>query len=194
MVVNLSVSDWVTIAFTFFSVLSGVFISWVFFRAQQKTDFKSLKDEIFRLNTKLDPNEITSILRIVERIDEDLLRSVTSILKDLEKEQARLSKEIQAKFDEQSKKSRKIIAESFRKEISYVLPQNGQSEALLSKLVDSFMDAMIRMGEYQRLNIEDQTERHREVIKQIIESETKGLVGEVENLKSKVGNALVPFK
>lgn len=192
--ITLSNSDWITIAFTFVSVLLGFFISWLFFRAQQQTDFNLLKNEIFRLNTKLDPGEISAILKTVERIDKDLPRSISSILKDFEREQHSLSKEIQRKFDEQSKKSRKIIEEAFRKEINYILPSNNQSELLLAKLVDSFMDAMIRMGEYQKLNIESQSERHLGTIKNIVETEIKGVVNEVEQLKTKVDYVLIPYK
>lgn len=204
-------SDWLTIILSLVGVLAGAAISWMFFRTQLLTDFRSLREKLLELNIPRDVNaviypqinelkstlnnllhktestksnkkiddmhydikeiktminlieqidnskEIAAIKNSVEKLDKDLNASVREILHNVKVQQLELAERIQSTYNSQAMTAGNVVRDAFSSEVSKFVKDSVDREKLLTSLVNSFMEDMRVMGDYQKKNIEAET-------------------------------------
>lgn len=193
-------SDWITITMTLVAVLVGCGVSWAFFRTQLVADFKQILAKLSSLESKhdvmvskvdaiesfKDATDLVEIKKTVDNIDRSLHTSVTSIISDVRMQQQELALRIQAEFDKQTVSSVDVVAQSFKNEIGRFVEDTNKQELLLTKLVQSFMDGLKAMGDYQRVSISDQSSTSLEAIEQSIKGSIDDVLDEVVELREQV--------
>ena len=193
-------SDWITIVFSLIAVLIGAGVSWAFFRTQLLTDVGKLREALdqireaqIQLKEKMDisgqldsHDDLLAIRSTVEKLDGDLNRAVSSILSDVKEQQKLLATKIQEKFEAQSIEARQSVQDAFQAELKKFIPDPQQQEQLLNSLVRSFMAGIKTMGEYQKINIEEQSISTASTLEQQIKGSIDNVLKEVTDLKETV--------
>ena len=197
-------SDWLSIVLTLLSVFVGTCVSWVFFRTQLIADFASLRTLVLdkltaihntelELAAKIDTAErlekhddLASIRETVNRIDSRLHESVGSIVTNVKEQQRELAEKIQQQFEIQSKEATRIVNASFSKEVREYISDSRKQEKLLKSLVETFMDSIRVMGDYQRKKLEEQSTLSLESIEKGITSSIGRVLKEVVELKDQL--------
>jgi len=185
-------SDWLTICLSILGILVGAGISWMFYRTQMLADFSALHADVKDLQTKLNlveqfnnTKEIASMKATIEKLDCNLNSAIKEILSNVKAQQYELAAKIQNEFKSQSDTATNIVRDAFSNEIGKFIKDSKDKEKLLKNLVESFMEGMRVMGEYQRINIEKETSISISDIEQKITSSIEEVLEEVLELKDK---------
>lgn len=247
---QLSSSDWLQIVLSIAGFLVGALLSWVFYRAQQSTDFNRLRDSVNELSrfvgtlsdavrlgaestskshlsseatvarldtqmesriTKLNANvtrvfevlgkvkessdisqkidslkEITSLRTTVENLSQVVDKAVDSIVSEVRGQQRVLSQTVQENFQEQSNQALTVISSYLKREIGSVVPSSKERDVLLDKATTIIEQAILKMGEFQRLSIEQQSETVLTNVAQKANQQNKEIQQQVVELEDKV--------
>lgn len=151
-----------------------------------QVDIKELLRQVHFSQALDNGKEIASLRATVEKLDSNLNAAVKEILKDVKAQQFELAERIQKEFRSQSRTATSSVRDAFSKEIGRFVNNTQDKEALLSKLVESFMDGMRVMGEYQRQNIERETSTSIEDIERKVTRSIEDVMGEVVTLREQV--------
>lgn len=150
------------------------------------TDIRELKERI-DIREHIDSSkDIASIKATVEKLDGNLSSAVRDILSDVKSQQRELAERIQAEFRSQSQTATGSVRDAFAQEIAKFVGDNRDREKLLARLVESFMDGMRVMGDYQRTNIEAETAASITEIEKKISRSIEDVFDEVVELRDKV--------
>lgn len=176
----MSFSDMLQIVLSLIGFIVGATISWVFFRAQQKTDFVALRDAIQALrnhdlknieknialikessNIKNDLQLNQKILELhnsINRLNGDVNGLPQRIISDFRVEQHQFLERVNQKFNEKVGESQITLEQHLRKELANFLPTATQQDKLVERMSELVKYAMISMGKYQREVIEAESE------------------------------------
>jgi hypothetical protein len=171
-------------------ILIGVIVSWVFFRAQQQTDFNKLRDSLSDISNSVailkDANKLSERIDLVKdfaalRASVDTLGLSVShlsatIIDEVRGQQKIFMKSVQEEFERQVEKSQKVLESSIERELRKSIPRSPEQEIIISKLADLVKHAMHSMGEYQRVSFQNQSE----TALQKVEGKVVGAIGEVK--------------
>ncbi len=92
----MSQSDWLQIVLSLIGFFLGAIVSWVFYRAQQNTDFNKLREEITKVTTALDQNR--NELRSQSKKNNEFIKRAEATLNEVLK--ATVTLDVNQKFDE----------------------------------------------------------------------------------------------
>jgi len=149
-------------------------------------DIRELKTKIDIIEQLNNSKEIASIKNTVEKLDRDLNSAVREILSNVKAQQFELAERIQATFKSQSETATNIVRDAFSAEISKFVKNSTDKEKLLTSLVNSFMEGMRVMGDYQKKNIEIETSNSISDIEKKIANSIENVFEEVVSLKQQL--------
>jgi hypothetical protein len=138
-------------------------------------------------------DDISALGITIGELHENIIMTVSTILTDVKEQQLELAKRIFNEFSAQSYSATKIVKDSFSKEICKFINDTLEQEQLLEYLVDSFMEGMRTMGEYQRINIENETLNATQQLEIRIRDSISKIINEVSELHDKVKVIALPF-
>src|SRR5690349_11666231 len=118
--------DALTIALSVGGILTGIGVSWAFFRAQQQTDFNKLRDSLAEISKSVailnDANKLSeridlikdlaSLRATVESLNQHMSQLSATILSDFRRQQKEFMRSVQEEFEVQITESRKILEEA----------------------------------------------------------------------------------
>lgn len=168
----MSSSDWLNIILALSGLFAGAFVSWIFFRAQQKTDFNkliqmltdisgsvSILKDTSKISDKVElARDLTTIRVSVDNLSHKVNGLSGEILTDIRGQLDILMRAVSEQFDRQIEKSRTILIGSIERELKNSIPSSPDREILSGKLVDLFNNILHTMGEYQRITIRNEAE------------------------------------
>lgn len=162
---NLTPSDWLQVVLFFAAILIGWISSWIFFRAQQNTDFNRLKESITRLE---------GILAILgDKINTSI--DIKSTIKDMY--------DIKLSIDQMSTS----LSYSVRENLSLFRRQVIESMKETQKINDTILDARIKelrnKFEAVLVNIPSPSDQYNDIIIEMNTAMYK-FVGDVEDATS----------
>ncbi len=149
-------------------------------------DVKDMQTKLNLMEQLNNTKEIASIRSTIEKIDSNLNSAIKDILSDVKAQQFQLAESIQKEFRTQSDTATNVVKEAFSSQLSNFIKDSGDKERLLKSLVESFMDGMRVMGEYQRKNIEKETSKSISDIEQKISNSIEEVLEEVVQLKNQI--------
>jgi hypothetical protein len=199
---TLSPSDWLQIVTFMAGIAVSVFLSWLFYRAQQKTDYQKLTSEVQGLKLTLEAHtksvdelspkssdQIVGLERLqgkVDALNQSLTQAVHSIVGEVKQQQTALSSTIQERFSAQSLEAVRIIRELLASDLSRLVPAHSQRDAVIEKFVDIVNHAIKQLGDFQRLNLQQQSSTLIDTIEQRVGSSIAVVVSEVKDIKEAV--------
>ncbi|MEL6110646.1 MAG: hypothetical protein AAFU85_31960 [Planctomycetota bacterium] len=133
-----------------------------------------------------DNSDLAEIRSTVERIDTRLHDAVRNIVGDVKEQQAELAAKIQRQFEHQSREATQVVREAFVAEVKKFVTDTRKQDKLVKNLVDSFMEGLRTMGQYQKTNIEGQSETSLNEIEQSISESINQVLDEVVDLKGQL--------
>ncbi len=176
----MSLSDWLQIVLSLVGFIVGAWVSWMFFRAQQKTDFVALRDAIQSLKNQdlknIDKNiaiiqkandvatyirlnkEIGELHNSIYRLNGDVNGLPQKILSDFRTEQHIFLGRVNEKFNEKVLESQSTLEQHIRKELANFLPTANQQDKLVERLSELTKFVVISMGIFQRETIAIESE------------------------------------
>jgi len=122
----------------------------------------------------------------VQELYDNLTKTISEILSDVRVQQTKLAERIMDEFNGQSDSATEIIKDVFAKEIYKFVKDTQEQEQLLERLIESFMHGMKTMGEYQQINIENETRKSTQEIETRIKESISSVLNEVDKLHEKV--------
>jgi len=146
-------------------------------------NIQSMMDLIEHLDSS---KEISAIKNTVEKLDKDLNSAVREILSNVKAQQLELAKKIKSTYESQAITATNVVRDAFSSEVRKFVKDSVDREKLLTSLVDSFMEGMRVMGDYQKTNIETQTTKSINDIEEKIISSIDKVVDEVGSLKNQI--------
>jgi hypothetical protein len=200
----MSTSDWITITTALVGAMIGAVVSWVFFRTQFLADYSSLRTVLLAKFTELhsilsevtgkidvskklsEHDDLAAIRLLVGQIQAQLQLSVDSLVSDVKGQQIELARKIQDQFRFQSEKATQVVRDAFATEVRKFITDTKKQDKLVQGLVESFMDGLRTMGEFQRHKIEVQSEVSLSIIEKRITDSINQVLEEVVNLKEKL--------
>jgi hypothetical protein len=182
------------LSFSIFTAIASTMMIHFFLVSQIKKDFKEIIENIDnnkQFGNKNYTDDIYEIRSTVEKINSDLKTSVDRIVAEVKNQQNNLSATVQQKFEEQSQISVHIIKESMQKELSKFIPIERERDILLDSFIEVIEPAILRMGDFQRINLQQQSEKAITNINQKVTSSITEVVRDVDHLQNQV--AMLPI-
>ncbi len=167
----MSFSDTLQIILSLIGFIVGAIMSWIFFRAQQKTDFVALRDAIQSLKNQeiknIDKNiaiikkanDVSTYIRLnqemselhisIHKLSSDVNGLPQKIISDFKNEQHAFLDRVNDKFAEKVNESQVTLEQHLRRELTTFLPTANQQDKLVERMSELVKYAMISMGKYQ---------------------------------------------
>lgn len=152
----MSFSDTLQIVLSLIGFIVGAIMSWIFFRAQQKTDFVALRDAIQSLKNQeiknIDKNiaiikkanDVSTYIRLnqemselhisIHKLSSDVNGLPQKIISDFKNEQHAFLDRVNDKFAEKVNESQITLEQHLRQELTTFLPTANQQDKLVARM------------------------------------------------------------
>jgi len=131
---------------------------------------------------------VNKLNKSVESLRSRLLEAMDGMLGEVEDEHALLADKISEVFFSQSETAGESVAADFVKVVKTVIENEEAQVRVVEQLLETFMHGLISLGQYQHINITQQTQESIQKIKAGIESAIKEVFKGIEDMEEKIGD------
>jgi hypothetical protein len=153
---------------------------------------KRLDQILTLLSTKDDRNvkssdAVSDLSQSIDGLRSRLLKAIDGMIDEIKEEHTQLAGKIQAVFDRQATETAAdVVSAGFSKVVDKMVENGEIRRRLLNELMETFMFGMRSMGQYQHINITQQTHASTEKIKIQIESSIKDVFHGIDDIENKI--------
>lgn len=190
---------YLTVIMSLVAILAGAGVSWLFFRAQQQTDFQRLMSRLDNLgqdltkvvrsgevSEKIDlSRDLAEIRAAVYSLSEDVGGLAKEILSDVGRQQNRLLDSVQARFLAQVKESNRALRASIESELKGARSVDREGQ-VVDNLVQLVGNAIQTMGNYQRIAIEEESRAALDRVEKTVTSAVREVSDDVGELRKRI--------
>jgi hypothetical protein len=148
------------------------------------------KNQSMRMNEQGNKETSAALGKTIRGLHKDLTVAINTILADIRKHHGELAIRIQDEFAAQSHTATQVVQSAFAQEVCKFIADVGKQDQLLKCLVGSFMDGLRTMGEYQKLNIEKETDASATELEKRIKEAIRKVLEDVSELHDEVVHLL----
>ncbi len=203
----MSGSDWFQVSLSALGCLIGAGVSWLFFRAQQQSDFNQLRAAVLNLISEVRASssvsesvsrsvdtlkELAEIRSVVKEVGHGVNDLSSRIIGEFREHQRSLLETVQAQFERHVESSRTLLRQALEKELQFLVPQQ-QHEAVTSKLLDLVGHAMNSMGRFQRATIEQESQVTLTKVASAVTESVQEVARDVEKVEKVLGDLPGPI-
>jgi hypothetical protein len=128
-----------------------------------------------------DPELHSSMHQKLDSINSGINEAVRKILSEVSSQQQAFATDLQRQFSTHTADGMAVIRQAVAQDLSNLMVPAAQRDQLLARLLDMIQNAISQMGEFQKLNLQKQTEN---VVTRIEETLNESMTGVVKEVKS----------
>ena len=152
----MTASDWLQIALFLAAAFIGAVTSWIFYRAQQKSDLNRLRDIVLSIDSEMKQlkERVSTVLTVDQSIGSikeklDLQKDIRDVALQVREQQARPLEKLYETVENRTSELIQGLEKSIKDEIHLSLPDSEKRDELIEKLVSKVDISAEKIDELQ---------------------------------------------